>query len=900
MTIEEIKSRLNILQVAAHYGLKPDVQNRLLCVWHTETTPSLQLYPKTNTFCCFSSKCHAGTGDVIDFIMKYENTTKYQAILKAKSLIGENSPAPLQVQESPQQLNEQHRLYFLDNAFSYFFNGLKTSSIGNEYLQKRGLNRSELLANGVRMGYNSGQWIKSTNEELVKNAKLYGLLVQSENLSRTGGTGHNVFAKLCIMFPLQNKQGKVAGLYGRSVYDESKNKHYYLRDRQGLFPYYPNEQTKKLILTEAIVDAATLLQQHDITSVYSVLAAYGTNGLTQEHQQAIKELAELEEIIFFYDGDEAGREAVKKYAYALHQLVPKAIVSNVPTPDKEDVNSFFVTYGKDGLLQLLGEREILYSANEVIAEIKQTTTNEEEQQQSEFNSENNEALVYENNLLHILVLGGIKLSGLDRLRVTLKIKAKQKHYQPLRQNLDLYHSEQLTRLVRHINEQLEVSLSHTEKSIQELIEKLEQYRLERIGSLQPLKPQRIQLSESETAEALNYLKETTLMQNTMQDIGKTGIVGEIKNRLIMFLVFLSRITHEPLHLISFGSSGTGKTYLQENVAKLIPDEDKLEITTLSGNALYYFKQDEIKHKLLLIEDYDGAQEVLYPLRELQSKQKISKTVSLKDTKGNIRTLTFVVEGPVCIAGCTTKEVIYEDNANRSLLIYLDNSEEQDERIMDYQRALSAGKTERQSEEQYTKLLQNVQRILKPVRVVNPYAPCLKIPKNVLKPRRSNKLYLRFIELITLYHQYQREIKTDAEGQTYIETSFEDIAWANKLLNDILIRKSDELSAACRNFLERLKKHLKEEKKQDFKTKDIRTELRVHPSSLKKHLLELVASGYVKIAGGTKAKGFTYEINSYEEYEELQKGISWFLENLLETIKHNKGCTGSDETKKESE
>jgi hypothetical protein len=72
---------------------------------------------------------------------------------------------------------------------------------------------------------------------------------------------------------------------------------------------------------------------------------------------------------------------------------------------------------------------------------------------------------------------------------------------------------------------------------------------------------------------------------------------------------------------------------------------------------------------------DGAQNVLYPLRELQTKRHISKTVPIKDSKGNLRTITLHVEGPICLAGTTTRERLYEDNANRSLLIYIDNSQE---------------------------------------------------------------------------------------------------------------------------------------------------------------------------------------------------------------------------------
>ncbi len=119
----------------------------------------------------------------------------------------------------------------------------------------------------------------------------------------------------------------------------------------------------------------------------------------------------------------------------------------------------------------------------------------------------------------------------------------------------------------------------------------------------------------------------------------------------------------------------------------------IEITTLSENAFYYFGRIELKHKIILIEDLDGAENVLYPLRELQSKRRISKTIAHKNAKGETKTVHLVVEGPVCVSGCTTREYIYEDNANRSFLIYLEESETQDAQIMDYQRKISAGKVD---------------------------------------------------------------------------------------------------------------------------------------------------------------------------------------------------------------
>lgn len=298
--------------------------------------------------------------------------------------------------------------------------------------------------------------------------------------------------------------------------------------------------------------------------------------------------------------------------------------------------------------------------------------------------------IYKHPLLDISVLGGIRLEGLDRMRVTLKV---QMEHLSLRHNLDLYNDNQTEKFIRKIAERLEVGTSVATSALTDLTDELEKYRLEELERTTSAEDKRKVLTADEVKEAKVYLSAPNLMQRTLEDIGKAGVIGEENNRLLMYLIFTSRKRENPLHIISLGSSGIGKTHLQEKVASLIPDEDKLEITTLSGNAFYYFGQQELRNRLILIEDLDGADQVLYPLREIKSKKRITKTVVVKNTKGETRTITLKVEGPVCVAGCTTKESLYEDNANRSFLIYIDESPEQDEKIMAYQRKLSAGKVD---------------------------------------------------------------------------------------------------------------------------------------------------------------------------------------------------------------
>lgn len=501
-------------------------------------------------------------------------------------------------------------------------------------------------------------------------------------------------------------------------------------------------------------------------------------------------------------------------------------------------------------------------------------------------TENPEQLIYDNTLLCITVLGGVRLDGLDRMRVTLKVELPESPRPPLRHNLDLYNDVQLEKFIRKIAERLEVGTSVAEASLSELTAQLEQYRLEEIkkSKADTLKPKVLTEAEREAAE--EFLKAPELMERTNELIGKSGILGEEINRLLMFVIFTSRKRQQPLHVVSLGASGTGKTHLQEKVGELMPEEDKIEITSLSDNAFYYFGQRELKHKLILIEDLDGAENALYPLRELQSKRKISKTITHKNTKGETKTIHLTVEGPVAVAGCTTREQIYEDNANRSFLIYLDESPAQDKKVMEYQRALSANRIDEGEQQQAQELMRNCQRLLQPVRVVNPYAELLSIPEEVLKPRRTNNHYLQFIEAITFYHQWQREQQADeATGEIYIETTLEDVAHANILLKETLLRKSDELTGACRNYLERVKSYLEHENKEQFTNREIRKALKENASNQKRYNGFLIANHYIKQVKGKKGTSYSYEVVSYEEFKTLRNQVTNALEASLQRLKN---------------
>jgi DNA primase catalytic core len=916
MEIKDIKNRLGIMEVLQHYGLRPDKNGRLKCPFHPDKTPSLQVYPKTNTYCCFSSNCSAGTGDAIQFIELYEKCSKHEALKKATELAGlydvETTPtAPATLLIETDSLTKSA---VLSKAFGLFKKALPLTKRAVEYLQSRSLDYKQHETGFINAGYHH-----ELTKELTESLAKFGLLKPKPS------GGFTTWAKDCIVFPLKNQEGKIVSLYGRSTSDQHDQRHFYLTGREGLYPGYPTPTTTKLILTESIIDAASLLQLDG----FSVLALYGTNGLTDEHIKAITALQSLEEVILMLNADAPGEAATQKHAQALHALLPHIRITCVHLPAGEDVNSVLCTHDDASVLQslinertsaiaeaclptrqALADRDFSFSSETAQSGSRtplKNNNNESEQNKKpaetpavpasqpnhvnhpnpknhSLDTRNAELLIYQNCQLQIEVLGGIRITGLDRMKVTLKVTHLQKQALPVRHTLDLYHRQQTEQLIETIAENFDVNIKQTAGSIGELTNELEAYRLERIEALQPKKDTRPELTEAQKQAAINELKRENLLQRTGQLIGLSGIVGEETNRLIAYLVYSSRKRQNPLHIMFLGSSGSGKTYLQEKVSELIPEEDKQEITQVTENAFYYFKQDELKYKLLLIEDLDGAESSQYPIRELQSKKRISKTVTLKDNKGNLKTITVKVEGPVSVSSCTTKEKVYEDNANRCLLLYVDQCKDQDKRIMEYQTKLSAGEVNHDQEQKIKALMQAMQRMLLPVEVVNPYARFIQLPEQIFKPRRTMSLLLGFIETVTWYHQYQRPVKSNGAGH-YIETSIEDIEQSFALIKDVLFTKGDELAKATRQFLEQLKHILKSQNRESITAKEIRHQLRINPSNLKRYLIELERYGYIK-GQGNRYRSYEYSVTNFEEYEALKGSIDGQLTAIVERIKES--------------
>jgi DNA primase len=317
MEISALKQQLTILEVADRLQITVDKQGKALCPFHDDKTPSLQFSKEKNIATCFSSKCDAGTIDIIGLTEKKLKLNTHEAIMKLKEWANQEMCHQMAMAHGKASNSKKKLTYpeiaLLTKVFRYFENGLRTSKAGKEYLQSRSLVQSTPTQKGIEVGYNAGSFYQRENKCLVESALKYGLI-------KKANTGHTAFGKGSLVFPLKNKDGQIVGMYFRETDDKKQNHHYYLQNRQGLYPKYPGQEARHLIITESIIDAATMMLVPEITNNYQVLACYGTNGFTEEHTEAIKSLENLMEIILFFDGDKAGKEGVKKNAEIIKSI----------------------------------------------------------------------------------------------------------------------------------------------------------------------------------------------------------------------------------------------------------------------------------------------------------------------------------------------------------------------------------------------------------------------------------------------------------------------------------------------------------------------------------------------------------------------------------------------------
>lgn len=879
MEIAEIKQRLTIGQVLEHYGLQPNKNRMLCCPFHPDKKPSMQVYPETNTAYCFSSNCelHGKAIDVIDFIMYKEKLSKYEAINKAKSLVGYTSNQSSQAQTLS-------RIAVLTKLFGYFRNGVNSSKPAKDYLASRNLDPSKMEAAGVPVGYNSGQFHHGTRKDqtLIESCVKYGLLLDKGHVNnRTGEKAYSPFGKSCIVFALRNPQNQITGLYFRSTINDNQSRHFYLKDRQGLYPGYPEKNTKKLILTESIIDAATLLQQPEIAKEYTVLALYGTNGFSVEHSAALGELKALEEVIFFFDGDAAGKQAVKQYGDMLFHLYPKVKFTNVAPPEGEDINSLAQAHEPEIFQHLIQERKPLLLSSETAKPEPASKPDKPQQPQPGHRAgliTKPYGIIYHGQAAYYIVKG-LQKGQLDSLKVTLFIEHSQSKRKS-RSKVDLYEDKQVERTAREASEKLELRADLIILDIEHLTDLLDQHRETSNQEGKTENPK----STANLKSNIEFLSKPNLIPRFNELIGKAGVIGEENNRIFLFGIATSYKMPVTLHALIQGSSGSGKTHLLTAIAKFIPEEDKKHFTRVTEGSLYNYGQYDLSNKLICLEDLDGMKEEAYlAFRELQSRGMISSSTSGKDEDGHVRAFEKLVYGPIASMSCTTKGEIYEDNMNRCFLIAVDESAGQTAKIINYQNQKSAGKIDKEQEQKITEFIKNCVWVLKPYEVVNPYADQVQLPQEAHKIRRLNELYQSYVKQITLLNQYRRS--KDSKGRLVSEK--EDLQVAAEIMFDSILLKIDELDGSLRLFYERLKEYVKSKgenhQNYSFGQREIRQALNVSKTQLHRYIHDLIELEYIQQSGGYANKGYQYKVSYWDNVQALRAKVKRHLQGQLDQL-----------------
>jgi DNA primase len=892
MEIPEIKAQLTLSRVLQYYGLKPDKHLRLHCPFHDDKTPSLQVYYKTHTAYCFSSHCqtHGQSMDVIDFVMHKENCTKHEALEICKQLVGGTAPAP--------KLEQLTRTAVLTRMFTYFKNAVHSSKPAQEYLRSRALDGAK-----VEIGYNTGQFHHGTrrDEGLIQSCVEVGLLSLHDRPGRTGEEAYRPFAKYCLVFALRNRANQVSGLYFRSTVNDSDQRHFYLKERQGLYPRYPQVDTKKLILTESVIDAATLLQT-PVTEQYNVLALYGTNGLTDEHLTAIRELPQLDEIIFWLNADAPGAEATKKHAATLQALYPSIAITQVYMPDGEDINSLAQTHSDSGIFRdLLEDRQVLGADGAKLflsseKSIEKSVEKKKEQKApvqsakpappvKDLDTTNPYKLGYQTDTAQYYIQGSLPKS-VDNMKVMLVIEHPGSGLKA-RNRIDLYEDKPVEKLCQEVAEKLQLRKDLLEADLYKLTDLLDQHREQVLlnpseGVEKPLPV----LTVKERQELEGFAKKPRLIKRLNELLGQAGIVGEERNRIFLLLIAISHKMPETLHGLLQGSSGSGKTRLLKQVSEGMPPESVTKLTRLSDKVLYNFPEHYFVNRLLCLEDIDGlSEEAEFAFRELQSNGELNSATSIKLDNGQITSGQKTVKGPIASLACTTRGEIYEDNMSRVFLIAVDESAEQTARIIEYQNRKAAGLIDGRKEQETKAFLQNFVRILQPYEVINPYAARIQLPAEAHKIRRLNDLFQSFVKMVTILNQYQRR----RDERKRLITAIEDVETAVAVLFDSIVLKVDELDGSLRQFYEQLKAHLKHQhnghhQNAQFSLREIRQALKLSKTQLFRYANDLTQLEYIRPSGGHANKGYTYQVQYWDNYQSLRERIRRSLDEQVKALK----------------
>jgi DNA primase catalytic core len=925
--LERLKAEVSVerLVEAAGIELKRNGKDRLgKCPFHEDREASLVVTVPKNLWHCFG--CGAGGGP-IDWVMKFQAVSFRHAVelLRADLGISGEAAAPPKASSvrrlPPPVAFDADDQALLRQVTDYYQETLKASPEAQDYLKARGLTHPELI-DRFKLGYANRTLGYSLPIKAVKaGGEIRGRLTR---IGLYRESGHEHFNG-SLVIPIRDEAGNVTEVYGRKILNNLRKGtayHLYLPGpHRGVWNVEALRDSKEIILCEALIDALTFW----CAGYRNVTSAYGVEGFTNDHLEAFQRYG-TERVLIAYDRDEAGDRAAEKLA---QKLTGKGIACyRVQLPKGMDVNEYAlkVQPAAKSLGMVLrsavwmgggkppeggpgpGSEPPPFEADRMPEgpEAAKKKTSEEAGSEPDPASvfplaaapqavpppvpapwddavlpaspvppSPGDALPAETqgkDLLMVLEDRQYRIRGWEKPLnpETLKVNVMVSKGEPFHvDTLDLYQAKARAAFIRQASLELSESEEALKRDLGKVLRKVEAVQADQLAGALTAKEPKPSLTEAEHAQALDLLRSPDLIPRILRDFTALGVVGEEPNKLTGYLAAVSRLLDRPLALLIQSASAAGKSSLMDAVLDLVPEEDVIRYSAMSGQSLFYMGDRALQHKILAIAEEEGAKQASYALKLLQSEGRVTMASTGKDpATGMLTTHDYTVEGPVMLFLTTTAIDLDEELLNRCLVLTVNESREQTRAIHALQRHRETleGLLARTERERLLKLHRNAQRLLKPLPVVNPYAHQLRFRDDQTRSRRDHVKYLTLIRSIALLHQFQRDLKT-CGNLRYLEVQPSDIELANELAQEVLGRTVDELLPQTRKLLTLLHAWVKEEcgrlgvEQADFRftRRQAREAVGWGDSQLKIHLDRLMELEFLLAHRGRQGQTYTYEL-----------------------------------------
>jgi hypothetical protein len=387
-----------------------------------------------------------------------------------------------------------------------------------------------------------------------------------------------------------------------------------------------------------------------------------------------------------------------------------------------------------------------------------------------------------------------------------------------------------------------------------------------------------ELTEEEQALAQEFLQSADIYEQIVADMEVLGYVGEEVNKELTYLVAVSRLLPKPLSVYIQAGASSGKSYLLETLRKLLPADCVKALTSFSDQSLNYLKEEDFQDKVFMVGEAIHNEVVEAQVRQMQSENELSRLVTLKDPKTGVLN-SREIRHRVRIAFMMSSTALYlnPENASRCLVLHVDESTEQTERVLKKQRHKRTFKGYIEEAHTIPEIIRKhraAQRLLQKIPVFNSFALHLTFPKIRTTMRRAQEQFLILIDCSCLLRQLQKQKveKNDPDtGKTVmgIECDIEDYRIAYELFTKgVLSINFNDLPQGTKALYEEIRALCKEEAKKEkveptqvsFIQKQIREHTGLSGEFIKKHLRILVEYEYIQLVGGKRhGTRFSYRL-----------------------------------------